>query len=144
MLTRNFTAPTAKDMFPDKAGLRDVQNWDDLLLVMTRFYELMLSDEELRPIFTDVAKIHLESHLPMLADFWDGILFGSDRYRNNPMAVHLDLHRKHPLTARHFELWLYYFNAAVDGCFHGETAHVMKTRAQSIATVMQIKVMADG
>jgi hemoglobin len=127
----------------EKEMLRDIQNRDDLLLVMTRFYELMLADEELRPIFTDVARIHLETHLPVLADFWEGILFGTGNYQNNPMAIHLDLHRKHPLTARHFELWLLYFNAAVDAGFTGDTAHLMKTRALSIATVMQIKVMAD-
>lgn len=133
----------AKDMSIEKGSLRDIQDRGDLLLVMTQFYELMLADKELRPIFTDTAKIHLETHLPVLADFWEGILFGTGSYHNNPMAIHLDLHRKYPLSARHFELWLRYFNAAVDALFIGDTAHLMKTRALSIATVMQIKVLAE-
>lgn len=120
--------------------VRDIEGWDDLLQVMTDFYGLMLSDDELRPIFVDVARIQLDEHLPVLADFWEGILFGTSKYRNNPMAVHLDLHRKHALTPRHFELWLGYLNKAVDEGFQGPVAFRMKERALSIATVMQIKI----
>lgn len=121
--------------------LPDIIGRDDLLGIMQQFYELMLADDELRHIFTDVARIDLEEHLPVLVDFWEGILFGTGSYNNNPMAVHIDLHRKHPLTPRHFELWLDYFNKAVDAAHSGETAQLMKTRALSIATVMQLKVM---
>lgn len=118
----------------------DVKDRSDLLHIMERFYELMLADAELRPIFTEVAPVHLEEHLPLLADFWEGVLFGTGSYRNNPMAIHLDLHRRHPLTPRHFELWLRYFNQAVEELHTGETAHLMQTRALSIATVMRIKM----
>ena len=36
-------------------------------------------------LFTDIAKIDLEHHLPVLVDFWDSILFNSDTYRKNAM-----------------------------------------------------------
>jgi hemoglobin len=123
----------------------DISDRDDLLKLMGVFYEKMLADPELAPIFTEVARIDLDTHLPILVDFWDGILFGGDRYRNNAMAIHLDLHRKSALTQRHFDLWLGHLNASVDELFSGEMAHLLKTRALSIATVMRIKtVQADG
>jgi hemoglobin len=118
----------------------DIEGRADLLRIMERFYELMLADDELRPIFTEVAPVHLEEHLPLLADFWEGILFGAGNYRNNPIAIHLNINRRYPLTQRHFELWLRYFNRAVEERHSGEVAHLMKTRALSIATVMQIKM----
>ncbi len=118
----------------------DIEGRADLLRIMERFYELMLADDELRPIFTKVAPVHLEEHLPLLADFWEGVLFGTGNYRNNPMAIHLAINRRYPLTARHFELWLRYFNRAVEELHTGELAHLMQTRALSIATVMQIKM----
>lgn len=136
-----LAASYAKVMPSDKPQHLDIENRDDLMRIMQRFYQLMLDDKELAPIFTDVAQIHLEEHLPVLVDFWEGILFGSGNYRNNPMAIHLDLNRKFPLTKRHFDIWLRYFNQSVDELFKGERADQMKVRAMSIATVMQIKMV---
>jgi hemoglobin len=143
--------PPLCGLIPDKntempsESQADVRDRDDLLRLMGLFYRKLLADPELAPIFTEVAKIDLETHLPVLVDFWDGILFGGDRYRNNAMALHLDLHRKSPLTQRHFDLWLGHLNASVDELFSGEKAHQLKTRALSIATVMRIRtVQMDG
>jgi hemoglobin len=122
----------------------DVATRDDLALLMSQFYVVMLKDEELAPIFTDVARIHLETHLPVLVDFWEGILFSTGNYAGNPMAIHIALHRQYPLTKRHFELWLGYFTTTVDAYFKGEKADMMKIRALSIATVMQIKLMQSA
>lgn len=123
----------------------DILDRDDLLRLMERFYERLLGDPELVLFFTEVVQIDLRTHLPILVDFWDGILFGGDSYRSNAMAIHLDLHKKSPLTQPHFELWLGHLNESVDELFAGEKAHLLKTRALSIATVMRIKtVQADG
>jgi len=57
------------------------------------------------------------------------------------MQPHLILHQKSPLEKHHFETWLRYFNNTVDELFEGEKAFIAKERAQSIATVMQIKLV---
>lgn len=119
---------------------KDISSREDLLLLVTRFYEKLLGDETISYLFTDVAKINLDHHLPVLVDFWDAILFQSDTYRKNAMQPHLDLHHKSPLQNQHFDTWLRYFNESVDELFEGETAFVAKERALSIATVMKIKV----
>jgi len=123
---------------------KDIASREDLLLLVTRFYEKLLSDNSISYLFTDVAEIKLEHHLPVLVDFWDSILFQSDTYRKNAMQPHLDLHTKSPLQPRHFETWLLYFKEAVDEYFAGEKAFLAKERATSIATVMKIKIQQAG
>jgi len=119
----------------------DILNREDLFLLVTGFYKKLLKDDTINYIFTDIAKINLEHHLPVLVDFWDSILFQSDTYRKNAMQPHIDLHQKTPLEKHHFETWLRYFKETVDELFTGDNAFTIKERATSIATVMQIKTI---
>ena len=117
-----------------------IQNRDDLLQLVTVFYQKLLSDDSINYLFTDVAKIDLHHHLPVLVDFWDMVLFQHDTYRKNAIQPHLEINRQSPLLPGHFATWLAYFKATVDELFEGETAFIAKERATSIATVMQIKI----
>lgn len=119
---------------------KDIENREDLLKLLTQFYNKLLADNSISYLFTDVAKIDLPHHLDILVDFWDSILFQSDTYRKNAMQPHMILHQKSPLQKHHFETWLKYFTGTVDELFEGEKAFVAKERALSIATVMRIKV----
>jgi hemoglobin len=118
----------------------DITSRDDLFLLISRFYEKLLTDDSISYLFTDVAKINLDHHLPVLVDFWDSVLFQSDTYRKNAMQPHLALHQRSPITKQHFETWLRYFTETVDELFEGETAFTAKERATSIATVMRVKI----
>ncbi|HEX7846068.1 MAG TPA: group III truncated hemoglobin [Chitinophagaceae bacterium] len=120
---------------------KDIVNRDDLFLLMERFYRKLLADSSISYFFTDIAKIDLEKHLPILVDFWDSILFQSDTYRKNAMQPHMALHQQSPLQKQHFETWLRYFKETVDELFEGEIAFMAKERAVSVATIMQIKTM---
>ncbi len=119
---------------------KDIESRADLFLLVTRFYDKLLNDDSISYLFTDVAKINLDHHLPLLVDFWDNILFGSDTYRKNAMQPHLSLQQKSPLFDHHFDSWLQYFNETVDELFEGEKAFLAKERALSIATIMKIKI----
>lgn len=123
---------------------KDIQGRGDLLFLMQEFYKKLLSDDAISYLFTDVAKIDLEKHLPVLVDFWDSILFGADSYRKNAMQPHLDLHARSPFLPHHFEIWLRYFKGSVDENFEGDIAFLAKERATSIATVMKIKLKQPG
>ena len=120
---------------------RDITGREDLLVLVTRFYEKLLADNSISYIFTDVAKIDLSHHLPVLVNFWDSILFQSDTYHKNAMQPHLTLHQQSPLQKHHFETWLRLFKESVDELFDGKTAFNAKEKATSIATVMQIKTI---
>ena len=123
---------------------KDIENRDDILQLLTSFYNKLLADPSIGYLFTDVAKIDLHHHLGILVNFWDSILFQSDTYRKNAMQPHMVLHQKSPLQKHHFETWLNYFNKTVDELFEGEKAFLAKERALSIATVMQIKISQLG
>lgn len=62
---------------------KDIATREDLLLLVTRFYDKLLNDGSISYLFTDVARINLDQHLPVLVDFWHSILFQSDTYRKN-------------------------------------------------------------
>ena len=121
--------------------LPDIVNRNDILLLMRGFYLKLLADKEIEYLFTEVTHLNLEEHFTVLADFWESVLFGSGNYRNNTMQVHLDLHKKSNLTKLHFTIWLRYFVASVDELFDGPKAHEAKARAQSIAALMEFKVL---
>jgi hemoglobin len=123
---------------------KDITNRDDLLLLVTVFYKKLLADDSISYLFTEVAKTDLTHHLPVLVDFWDSILFQTDRYHKNAMQPHLALHQQSPLLQAHFDTWLRYFKESVDELYEGEKAFLAKERATSIATVMRIKISQSG
>jgi hemoglobin len=97
-------------------------------------------NESINYIFLDVAKIDLEHHLPILADFWEQVMFHTGSYRNNPLQIHLNLNAKEKLTEEHFDTWLKHFYSTTDSLFAGQNAENIKTKALSIATIMKIKM----
>ena len=120
--------------------MKDVLMREDLEILMDYFYHKLLKDDSINYIFTDVAKINIETHLPTIVDFWQQTIFNTGEYKNNVLKIHQDLNEKVKLTSEHFSTWLKHFNITVDEHFCGENAEKIKTRALSIATVMQIKL----
>lgn len=122
--------------------MNDIETRADIELLMREFYMRLLNDPDINYIFTDVAKINLEEHLPHLADFWEQSLFHTGSYKKNVMQIHLDLNEKEHLAPLHFDVWLTHFEATVSNYFKGINAEKIITRAHSIATIMKIKMNA--
>lgn len=120
--------------------MNDIQNQDDLYLLVDEFYKKLLSDESISYIFTDVVKIHLEEHLPILVTFWSQAILGTGGYTNNLTQIHLDINEKEYLSPELFKIWLNHFNTTIDEYFKGANSEKIKTQALSIATIMQIKI----
>ncbi|MEW7292265.1 group III truncated hemoglobin [Aquimarina sp. 2304DJ70-9] len=107
---------------------------------MKTFYSNAFADPSIGIFFTEIAKINLEEHLPQITDFWEQQLFRKGDYKKNVLQIHKDLSNQKKLEKVHFETWLSLFNNVVDTHFKGEKANLIKTRALSIATVMQLKI----
>ena len=120
--------------------MKDIETRADLEVLLREFYKRLLADDSINYIFTDVAKMDLEEHLPIITSFWELSLFHTGDYRNNPMKIHMDLNNKEKLTEEHFNTWLSHFYSTVDSLFSGANAEKIKTRALSIATIMKIKL----
>src|SRR5215211_6901946 len=117
----------------------DIETRTDIDKLMHVFYERAMSDAIIGYIFTDIAHLDLEHHLPIIGDFWESLLFGTQAYAKharNPLQVHKALHEKSALTQEHFHRWLEIFTETVDDLFTGERADHLKTRAGAIAERM--------
>ena len=120
---------------------KEIENRADIYNLVSNFYVKLMKDDVVGHFFEEFKDpIHLEEHLQTLVDFWDNMLFFTGAYSKNAMKPHLDLHQKKPFKKEHFERWILHFNTTIDELFIGEMAHAAKSRALSIATVMQIKV----
>lgn len=121
--------------------MKDIQNQNDLYLLVDEFYKKLLADATISYIFTDVVKIKIEEHLPILVTFWSQAILGTGGYFKNLTQIHLDINAKEHLTPEMFKTWLHHFFTTVDENFMGEKAEQIKTQALNIATVMQIKII---
>ncbi len=125
---------------------RDIENREDIDKLMRLFYRDAIADEKIGFIFTDVAKLDLEHHLPIIGDFWETLLFRSGdyaRHARNPLQVHIELDEKVRLTRDHFQRWLEIFSATVDSLFAGDAAEFIKMRSAAIA-VRLLEALGQG
>lgn len=120
--------------------MKDIQTQDDLYFLVDEFYKNLLSDKSISYIFTDIVKIKIEEHLPILVTFWSQAILGTGGYTNNLTKIHLDIDKKEHLTPELFKIWLDHFYTTIDENFEGIKSEQIKTQALSIATIMQIKI----
>ena len=123
---------------PDMDSPANVERFVDL------FYQRMLADEELAPIFLDVAAVDLDVHLPHIKDYWRKLLLGETAYRRHTMNIHRQLHGKRALTPADFDRWLALFTRTVDEHYAGERAERAKRVAAAIAANMQKSLLPDA
>jgi len=114
-------------------GPADLADRADVAVLVDAFYRRVFEDPMIGPIFTDVARMDLDHHLPIITDFWDTVLFNSRAYRRDLLQLHLALNRRFPLEARHFERWLALWSATVDEHYAGRRAELAKTQGRRIA-----------
>jgi hemoglobin len=121
------------------AELTDIENRQDIDNLMWSFYDRMMVDPVIGYIFTHYAKLDLTSHLPIIADFWETVLFQKPVYKrgSKAMDVHFELNRKVQLRKQHFTRWLYLFHQTIDELYSGTKATLAKERSVSIAKLMQ-------
>lgn len=123
--------------------MQDITTRSDIDHLISAFYTKAIKDPTIGRIFTNVARIDLEAHLPVIGDFWESVLLGNMVYRGNPMRKHLALARETALQREHFDVWLGLWEETVREFFTGEKAELAIFRARNIGQLMlhKIKVM---
>jgi hemoglobin len=119
----------------------DIQNRLDIEKLINTFYDKVKLDKTIGYFFSEVAHVNWDLHLPKMFDFWENVVFNTGNYEGNPMAQHQNLHQKSTMKKEHFQHWINLFNSTVDELFVGEKATLIKQRALSIATVMELKII---
>lgn len=121
---------------------KDITTKADIEKMVILFYEKVMADPMLGPVFNSVKKMNWESHIPLMCDFWENILFFSGTYTGNPVNLHQHLHKVMPLSQQHFQQWNVLFVATVDELFSGKTALLAKQRALNISMIIQEKLFS--
>ncbi len=118
----------------------DIIARSDIEFFVNEFYKKVKSDDEIGYIFTEIVPIRWDEHIPIICDFWETMLLNNGKYKRNPLKIHLELNARVHLLPNHFERWLTLFNRTIDAHFKGKNANLIKTRALSMANVIQIKI----
>ncbi|MEP5766456.1 MAG: group III truncated hemoglobin [Halieaceae bacterium] len=115
----------------------DLNSREQVEILVDQFYERILADPVLAPIFLDVAAVDLAVHLPHIKDYWSKLLLGERSYQRHTMNIHRSLHGKRRLDAGDFQRWLTLFQQAVDEGWSGPKADRAKQLGRAIAANMQ-------
>jgi hemoglobin len=113
--------------------LRDIESRADCERLVRAFYGRALADPIIGFLFTDIAKLDLEAHVPRITSFWETILLGAQSYGGGAFRPHAALHMRVKLRRAHFERWLSLWSQTVDELFAGERAELAKAHAVRVA-----------
>lgn len=121
---------------PVDQGLADLSARADVEALLRRFYGRVMADDVLADPFAELRTKGLESHIPVMADFWETALFRAGLYRGSALQAHRHVHQRIPLNSRHFVRWLTTWNDTVDQMFRGPIAERAKIQGARIAWAM--------
>jgi hemoglobin len=110
----------------------DIASLDDVGVLVRRFYQAVIPDELLGPIFHDLP-VDWSVHIPKLIDFWAGRLLGPSPYEGNPVGAHRPVLDRFPFGERELDRWLSLWDETVDELFVGKVAELAKQRARITA-----------
>ena len=116
------------------AELPDIATTADCERLVRAFYGKAMEDEKIGWLFTEVAELDLEEHIPKIASFWATNLLGAKSYSGGAFGVHGRLHQKAGgLGQAHFERWLVLWCQTVDEMYDGPIAAAAKVHALRVA-----------
>jgi hemoglobin len=115
----------------------DIVSLDDVALLVRRFYQLVIPDDLLGPIFHDMP-VDWSVHIPKLIDFWASRLLGTPGYEGNPVGAHRPVLERFPFGERELGRWLSLWGETVDELFVGEVANLAKQRARMAASAIGV------
>lgn len=123
---------------------KDIETREELEDFLWAFYKKAFADELIGLFFTEVVPLDLDTHVPVIANFWESVAFNKPSYRRNVMEVHQHIHHLSKIKKEHLDRWVKIFTETLDEHFEGSRAELMKQRARSIATLMDIKLNHEG
>lgn len=117
-------------------GKKDIATREELYALLSAFYGKALVDDVLAEPFAEIRQQGLESHLPVMCDFWETMLFRERKYRGSALSVHRHVYAETPLTSAHFIRWLTLWWETIDAMFAGPVADQAKLFGRRTAWAM--------
>jgi hemoglobin len=115
----------------------------DVEALLRRFYGQVLVDDILAEPFAKIRLNGLESHLPVMCDFWQTALFRAGLYAGSALRAHQPVHDQHALAADHFLRWLTLWFTTIDQMYQGPVAEHAKIQAARIARAMHRRLTGN-
>jgi hemoglobin len=122
------------------APSRDIDTREDCERLVRDFYSRAFRDPIIGFLFTDVAHLDLEAHVPRITSFWETILLGAQTYSGGAFAPHAALHAKVPLRAGHFDRWVWLWTQTVVEHFRGPHADLAVHHARRVAAAFHARL----
>ncbi len=119
----------------EQADTKEITSLEDIRQLVDTFYESVMKDELLAPIFAEKIR-SWDIHLPIMYRFWQTVLLEEHTYQGAPFMKHIGL----AVGPAHFERWTGLFYKTVDALFYGEKAAEAKWRASRMAEMFMFKL----
>jgi hemoglobin len=125
-----------------KPKLQLIEGREQIITLVDIFYHKVRSDSFIGPIFDVEAQVSWDEHIEKLYNFWEDLLFGTQKYHGRPFPKHTQF----DLKIEHFERWLKLFDEAVDENFTGLKANEAKEMAHRIGDnfLQNLKRISDA
>jgi hemoglobin len=123
--------------------LGDIEDRADCERLVRAFYSQALTDPIIGFIFTDVARLDLDAHVPQITSFWETILLGAQSYGGGAFRPHAELNAKVTLRGGHFERWVWLWGTTVDALFAGPRAELAKSHATRVARAFHSRLQGE-
>lgn len=114
----------------------DLDNRSAIHDLVVEFYREIIFDEVLDPMFSEVAEVDWNEHIPRLVDYWCRILLRTDDYSGPIMAAHRELHALEAVRLEHCDRWYALWVRSVDSSHRGPVAEHAKSHAASVMAGM--------
>jgi hemoglobin len=121
----------------------DLATCADVEALLRGFYGQVLVDDILAEPFAEIRANGLESHLPVMCDFWQTVLFSVRLYGGSAVRAHQPVHDRYLLTAGHFLRWLQLWTSTIDQMYQGPVAEHAKIQATRIARAMHRRLTGN-
>ena len=123
---------------------RDIETRADCERLVRAFYGRAFEDPIIGFLFTDVAKLDLEAHVPRITSFWETILLGAQSYGGGAFRPHAALHAKAPLRRAHFDQWVNCGRARSTSCSPASAPSWRRRHAVRVARAFHQRVRAGA
>ena len=120
----------------------DLDSPVDIDRFVDAFYDRVLVDPLLSPLFMDVAQVDLREHLPRIKAYWRKMLLGENAYDRHMMRRHRSVDALHPFGDVHYERWVALFEETLATGFSGPGARRAADLARRIAGNMRRNIGA--
>ncbi|MET9112361.1 group III truncated hemoglobin [Streptomyces zhihengii] len=114
----------------------DIRTREDIAFVVRAFYERVVSDPLIGPLFTRTVSVDWPAHLRVMTDFWESSLLTPGVYRRNALRPHRALHAGDPLREEHFDRWLLLWTTTVGQMHSGPVADRAVAKAHAVAQAL--------